>query len=49
MIRKRNRDRCAQEHPHQMLKDDNYDKNLIDDHFCEDAYGRNGHGLVSKS
>ena len=32
-----------------MLKDDNYDKNLIDDHFCEDAYGRNGHGLVSKS
>jgi hypothetical protein len=24
-------------------------KNPIDDHFCENAYGRNGHGHVSKS
>jgi hypothetical protein len=24
-------------------------KNLIGDHFCEDAYGRNGHGHASKS
>jgi hypothetical protein len=32
-----------------MLKDDDYDKNLIGDHFCEDAYGRNGHRYASKS
>ena len=27
-----------------MLKDDDYDKNLIGDHFCEDAYRRKSHG-----
>jgi hypothetical protein len=32
-----------------MFKDDDYDKKLIGDQFFEDAYGRNGHGHVSKS
>jgi hypothetical protein len=33
-----------------MLKDYDYDKkNLIGDHFCEDAHGRDGHGHASKS
>jgi hypothetical protein len=34
------------------LKDDDKKdliKSLIGDHFCEDAYGRDGHGHVSKS
>ncbi len=32
-----------------MLKDADYDKKSYEDHFCEDAYGRNGHGNVLKS
>jgi len=47
IIWERDRDRRVHESPHQIF--DDYEKSPIADHFCEEAYGRKGHGQVPKS